>query len=147
MVLVLFASVILANIPITLTPPSVLKAEAVSNTGVVATSTAISIPSATPTSTPTVKEAVIAEFGSNSIMVRIASCESGFRQFAKDGSVLKNPHSTAKGVFQVMYSIHNAAALKMGMDVLTTEGNIAYARVLYDTQGTVPWNASKYCWG
>lgn len=145
--LVLFASVILANIPITLTPPSVLRAVA-GTKGVL--DTAFAAPQIPKTINPTaspIPDAVIAEFGQNHVMVAIAGCESGFRQFSQDGSVLKNPKSSASGVFQIMSSIHSVPALKMGMDIMTARGNINYARYLYDHQGTAPWNASKDCWG
>lgn len=90
---------------------------------------------------------VLAAFPDAPIMVDIARCESRLRQFDASGKVLKNPHSSASGVFQVMASIHAKGAARMGMDIYTTEGNIAYARYLYDRNGTRDWNASKYCWG
>jgi peptidoglycan hydrolase-like protein with peptidoglycan-binding domain len=34
----------------------------------------------------------------------------------------------------------------MGYDINTLAGNIAYARYLYDTEGTGPWLASASCW-
>lgn len=80
------------------------------------------------------------------IMVEIARCESQFRQFDRNGQVLKNPNSSAKGAFQIMESIHTATASKLGHDILTLEGNAAYARYLYEKEGTRPWNASAACW-
>lgn len=109
---------------------------------VVATTT----PVVATTTPPTVKESVQMAFGTSSIMVKVAQCESQFRQFDKAGVPLKNPHSSATGVLQVMFSIHNSAALKMGYDIKTLEGNIAYSKVLYQQSGTTPWNASKHCW-
>jgi hypothetical protein len=34
----------------------------------------------------------------------------------------------------------------MGLDIETLDGNLAYARHLYRTQGTAPWVYSEHCW-
>lgn len=95
-----------------------------------------------------VEEYVREYFKDAPVMVDIARCESRFRQFGKDGHAIKNPTSSATGTFQVMASIHaDFAQDKLGLDIYSLEGNAAYARYLYDKQGTVPWNASKHCWG
>lgn len=80
------------------------------------------------------------------ILREIARCESGFRQFDANGAPLKNIKSSATGVFQIMYSAHYRAAKNHGWDLLTTKGNIAYAKHLYNTEGTSPWKSSKDCW-
>lgn len=96
----------------------------------------------------TVEEYVREYFKDAPVMVDIARCESRFRQFDSAGKVLKNPHSTAMGAFQIMASLHAGAADRnLGLDIYSLEGNAAYARYLYQTQGTAPWNASKACWG
>lgn len=91
------------------------------------------------------------EFADVPVMIEIALCESRFNQFDKNRNVLMNHEgSSAKGIFQIMASIHEKGAAKMGMDINTIEGNVAYARYLFDTQGTKPWEAdlkSKRCWG
>lgn len=92
------------------------------------------------------KEMVEVEFGRGHVMNRIAFCESSSQQFNEDGSVVKNPTSSAIGVFQVMESIHGQRAKDLNLDIRTTEGNIAYAIVLYNESGTVPWNSSSACW-
>lgn len=96
----------------------------------------------------TVEEYVREYFADVPVMVAIAKCESQFRQFDEDGNILKNPTSTAIGVFQIMASIHQDHADEaLGLDITNVQGNAAYARYLYEQQGTVPWNASKACWG
>jgi len=93
-------------------------------------------------------EALVREYFSDApVMVQIARCESGFRQFNGNGVVLKNPTSSAKGIFQIMESLHTRTAANLGHDILTIEGNLGYARHLYEKEGTRPWNASKHCWG
>jgi len=95
-----------------------------------------------------VQEYVETYFADEPVMIEIASCESHFTQFGKDGQVVKNPNSSAVGVFQIMSSIHSTFAdHKLGLDIYTIQGNLAYAKYLYDQSGTAPWNASKSCWG
>lgn len=100
---------------------------------------------------PTVEEYVREYFADIPVMIEIANCESQFNQFDKSGNVLKNgAGSSAIGMFQIMASIHQPVAQKLGLDLNTIQGNAAYARYLYDKQGTAPWEAdlkSKRCWG
>jgi hypothetical protein len=81
-------------------------------------------------------------------MVQVARCESQYRQFNADGSVLRgkvNPLDA--GIFQINEKFHLADSEAMGIDIHTIEGNIAYARHLYNTAGTTPWGWSRPCWG
>lgn len=99
------------------------------------------------TSTTSIKALLQKEFPDAPIMVDIAYCESKFRQFDKLGNVLRGvENSKDVGVFQVNEFYHLADSSRMGMDIHTLAGNIEYARHLYDTQGTRPWNWSKHCW-
>ncbi len=95
----------------------------------------------------TVREYVEEYFADEPIMIAIAQCESEFKQFTKHGAPVKNPKSSAIGIFQVMSSLHTGTASTLGLDIKTVEGNAAYARYLYEKEGTRPWNASKACWG
>lgn len=94
----------------------------------------------------TVEAEVRRYFADVPIMIEIAKCESTFRQFDEQGKPLKNPNSSATGVMQLMASYHREPAKNMGLDIDTLEGNLGYARVLFEQQGTTPWNASAYCW-
>lgn len=95
-----------------------------------------------------VEEYVREQFKDAPVMIDIARCESRFRQFDSSGKVLKNPTSSAMGTFQIMASLHaDLAKDKLGHDIYSLEGNAAYARYLFEKQGTAPWNASKACWG
>jgi hypothetical protein len=80
------------------------------------------------------------------VMASIAKCESSFRQYGSNGLVLFDPSYSMIGAFQVS-AAHMPEALSMGMDVTTLEGNMAYARHLYNSGGTDPWLASFRCWG
>jgi hypothetical protein len=94
-----------------------------------------------------VEQYVQTYFADEPIMYAIAGCESHYRQYDTDGSVLKNPHSSAVGLFQIMTSTHAADAASLGIDLYTMQGNAAYAQYLYDKQGTAPWTSSEACWG
>ena len=49
-------------------------------------------------------------------------------------------------MFQFFESIHTPAAANLGYDILTLDGNMAYAKYLYGTEGTTPWDNAKDCW-
>ncbi len=82
------------------------------------------------------------------IMVQIARCESTFRHLDKDGEIHRGIVNNADvGVMQINEFYHLDTAEKKDLDIHTIEGNVAYARDLYERQGTRPWNSSKPCWG
>lgn len=82
------------------------------------------------------------------IMVEIARCESTFRQLDDDGEIHRGRVNDADvGVMQINEFYHLNTAEKKDYDIYTIEGNTAYARDLYERQGTQPWVSSKPCWG
>jgi peptidoglycan hydrolase-like protein with peptidoglycan-binding domain len=90
---------------------------------------------------------VRAAFGDAPLMVNVARCESRFRQYADSGAVFYGGYNNGMvGIYQLYESIHRKAAAALGFDISTIEGNIGYARHLYDTQGTDPWLDSFKCW-
>lgn len=96
----------------------------------------------------TVREQVEEYFSDAPIMVAIAQCESHFRQFNKNGDVYRGKENTKDvGVMQVNEYYHLDTAEKLGYDIYSLEGNMAYARYLYEKQGTAPWVSSQPCWG
>jgi len=96
----------------------------------------------------TTKDKVNDYFEDIPIMAEIAFCESGTRQFIADGSVLRGRVNSADvGVMQINEKYHAATAIKLGINIYSLEGNMAYGRYLYETQGTRPWNYSSHCWG
>ncbi len=87
-------------------------------------------------------------FSDAPIMHKIAYCESRNRQFNPDGSVIRGVvNSRDVGIFQINEKYHLSDSQKMGLNIHTVEGNLEYAKYLYEKQGTRPWNSSKPCWG
>lgn len=82
------------------------------------------------------------------IMVHIAECESHFKQLDSDGEIHRgkvNPEDV--GVMQINEHYHLGQSEKGNYNIYTLEGNTAYARDLYERQGTKPWSSSRACWG
>ena len=95
----------------------------------------------------TTKEIVQDYFSDVPIMVDVAYCESRYTQFNEDGSVHRGVINPADvGVMQINEKYHLETSLKLGIDIHTFEGNMDYARYLYETQGTGPWEYSSHCW-
>lgn len=81
------------------------------------------------------------------VMIEIARCESEFQQFTDAGNVLRGGDSGGMiGVFQFFESIHAVPAKALGFDIATLDGNLGYAKHVYRSEGTVPWNPAKNCW-
>lgn len=91
---------------------------------------------------------VRAYFAKTPILAEIAFCESRFIHLTVSGKPLQGrvvPEDT--GVMQVNKTYHEATAKKLGMNLDTLDGNLAYGKYLYERQGVQPWSASKPCWG
>ncbi len=95
----------------------------------------------------TVEEYVRSYFSDIPVMAEIAKCESRFRQYDKDGSILRGEeNSLDRGVMQINEYYHSEDSQKLGYDIMTLEGNTAYARYLFDKYGVKPWQSSSKCW-
>lgn len=95
----------------------------------------------------TVEEYVRGYFSDIPIMIEIAKCESKFRQYDKSGEVLRGEiNSLDRGVMQINEYYHSHDSNKLGYDIMTLEGNTAYARHLYEKFGVQPWSSSSKCW-
>ena len=96
---------------------------------------------------PTTEDVVKDYFKDIPILAKVAQCESEFRQTDGNGDVLRgivNPFDV--GVMQVNEKYHLDRSKEMGMNIYTLDGNLQYARALYNESGTAPWSASKPCW-
>jgi len=94
-----------------------------------------------------VKAFVTQYFADTPILARIAGCESQFRQFDKDGQVLRGEvvHQDV-GVMQINETYQGALASALGYNIYTLQGNAAYGKWLYDHEGAQPWSSSSGCW-
>ncbi len=91
--------------------------------------------------------AIVALIPEAPVMVGIARCESGLRQFDEHGAVLRGGlGGTMVGVFQLHEKYHRSAARARGHNIDTLLGNIGYARELYRSEGSTPWLSSEDCW-
>lgn len=88
-----------------------------------------------------------AEYADTPILVAIAQCESNFSQFNPDGTVVRGKvDSHDVGVMQINETYWLDKSKSLGDDIYSIEGNVAYAKYLYDKEGTDPWNSSEKCW-
>ena len=91
---------------------------------------------------------VKAYFADIPVLIKIAKCESTFRHADSEGEVVRGVvNKYDVGVMQINEQYHKERAEKMGIELHTLEGNLAYARFLYENHGTSPWSASELCWG
>lgn len=96
----------------------------------------------------TTEEYVRYYFSDIPVMAEIAKCESRFRHYGSDGEVLRGEQvSKDRGVMQINEYYHLEDSQRLGFNIYTLEGNVAYARYLYEKQGTRPWRPSAKCWG
>ena len=81
------------------------------------------------------------------VLAEIAKCESGFTHYLRNGSVLRGrANSLDIGVMQINERYHNERAKALGMNIYNFEGNLSYAKHLYEKEGVKPWSASSKCW-
>lgn len=99
-------------------------------------------------SVKTTEEKVKEYFADIPILVDVARCESRYRQFDTSGQPLRGIQNTADvGVMQINEKYHLQTAQRLGINIYTLEGNLAYARYLYEQSGSAPWVHSSPCWG
>jgi hypothetical protein len=48
---------------------------------------------------------------------------------------------------QINEKYHAEKAVELGINIYTLEGNVEFAKYLYDTFGSKPWKSSSKCWG
>ena len=88
-----------------------------------------------------------AEYADTPILISIAQCESNYRQFNPDGTVVRGQiDSHDVGVMQINETYWLGKSKSLGDDIYTVQGNVAYAKYLYAKSGTDPWNSSSKCW-
>ncbi|MSR78578.1 MAG: hypothetical protein EXS59_00315 [Candidatus Taylorbacteria bacterium] len=95
----------------------------------------------------TVEGAVREYFRDTPILAEIAKCESTFRHTGDKGEIIRGiANSDDIGVMQINEYYHSKEARNAGINLKTLEGNMAFAKRLYDKFGTSPWISSANCW-
>ncbi|MBX4199048.1 hypothetical protein KW800_02110 [Candidatus Parcubacteria bacterium] len=78
---------------------------------------------------------------------KVAACESHFRQYTAKGNVQRGEKNRYDvGVMQINELYHADEAKALNMNIYSIDGNVAYARMLYEREGLKPWSSSKGCW-
>jgi len=96
----------------------------------------------------TVEEYVREYYTDVPILAEVARCESTFRHYDSNGNIVRGIVNTSDvGVMQINTFYHEDTANASGYDLFTLNGNVGYARNLYEREGTAPWSASEFCWG
>jgi hypothetical protein len=80
------------------------------------------------------------------VLIEVAKCESRFRQQVNGRTLQGEANEFDKGVMQINEMYHLERAKKLGLDIHTLEGNLSYARFLFEREGLRPWNSSSPCW-
>lgn len=90
---------------------------------------------------------VRSEFADEPLLVEIARCESTFRQYDKTGNTLRGKVNKGDiGVMQINEYYHAEDATKLGINIYTVDGNMAFGKYLYKKYGSQPWISSAPCW-
>ncbi len=90
---------------------------------------------------------VRAYYSDTPILADIAWCESRMRQYDKDGNLFRGiVVKEDVGVMQINTHYHGEKAKELNLDLSTLSGNLAYAKYLYEKEGTKPWISSSPCW-
>ncbi len=90
---------------------------------------------------------VRAYFSDIPVLIEVARCESTFRHVDKHGNLLRGSVTPDDlGVMQINEYYHGDSAKRLGLDITTLNGNMEYARHLYNMYGTDPWSASVKWW-
>ncbi len=93
------------------------------------------------------EEIVRQYFSDIPVMIQVARCESHFRHTLADGTVLRGVVDNRDlGVMQINTYYHGEQAKNLELNLENIYDNMAYARDLYERQGTQPWSASAPCW-
>ncbi|TSC83820.1 MAG: hypothetical protein G01um101417_387 [Parcubacteria group bacterium Gr01-1014_17] len=85
-------------------------------------------------------------FADNAVLAEVAKCESRFRHFDAYGVLRGDYDRNDVGVMQINERYHSPRAERNGFDIKTLEGNLGYAKWLYDKEGLQPWASSGKCW-
>jgi len=99
------------------------------------------------TESPTIEEYVGTYFEETPLLAKVAWCESRNRQFTKNGDIFRGKvNNRDVGVMQINEYYHGKRAEELGYDLYSLDGNLTYAKYLFEKEGVAPWKASSKCW-
>jgi len=80
-------------------------------------------------------------------MIDVAYCESTMRHYVGSTTEVLRGREVREDVggFQINEKYHLETATKMGLNIYEPDGNIAYAKYLYEKNGLRDWSASHNC--
>jgi len=86
------------------------------------------------------------------LLEKVAGCESTgqpdkIKHWENDGSLVKNPKSSAVGSLQILRKLHADWIAELGLNLKNIDDYMKFLKVLYSTQGYRAWESSKSCWG
>ena len=99
-----------------------------------------------------IREKIKEHIGNDPLMAIIAGCESTgnpklIKHWNRDGSLVKNPTSSAQGAAQVLFKYHGKWIRSAGKDMHDINEYWEFVDILLDAQGYAAWNPSRHCWG
>jgi hypothetical protein len=83
------------------------------------------------------------------VLDRIAKCESGNNQLAKNGQVVVHVNKNGSvdvGAMQINLSVWGQKATDLGYNLMVGKDNRAFALFIYQNYGTDSWSSSENCW-
>lgn len=106
-----------------------------------------SVVNSLPTTKDELEEYVKDFFADEPLLVEIAKCESTMTHITPAGTVIRGRVNQSDiGLMQINEAYHLQRATSLGLDIHTLEGNVAYARYLFEKEGVSPWLSSSKCW-
>lgn len=94
----------------------------------------------------------IKEHLDDKLMEIIAACESTgspkrIKHWEKDGSLVANPTSSARGALQTLLQLHGPDIEALDLDMQDIDDYMTFVQDLHGRQGYGAWAPSKHCWG
>lgn len=99
-----------------------------------------------------IRQKIREHIGYDPLLEIIAGCESTgnphqIQHWNTDGSLVKNPDSSASGAMQVLLQYHSEWIDAEGRDMQDIDEYMMCVDTLLEEQGYGAWNPSKHCWG
>jgi hypothetical protein len=130
-----------------MTTKAIADAKVATVTAAEATTTVEALPADHPLTTVSIEAYVRDYFKDIPLLAEISKCESTFRQFDSNGHVIRGRVNNGDiGIMQINKYYHEEDAIKLGLDIYTIDGNLKYARWLFNKYGSDPWSSSSKCW-